>query len=360
MNKIMILPGDGIGTEIIAESVKILKYLNESFNLDIEYEYDDVGGISIDKNGTPLTEETLDKCKDSKAVLLGAVGGPKWDSTDPDSPRPEEALMGLRKGLGLFANLRPVKIYKPLVSASTLKKDVLEGVDVLVVRELTGGIYFGERKRIKKDGITSAYDTMLYSDYEIKRIAELAFQTARLRNKKVTSVDKANILESSRLWRETVCSVHKKYRDIELNHMYVDNVAMQLIRNPGQFDTILTSNIFGDILSDEAAMISGSIGLLPSASLREDKFGMYEPIHGSAPDIQGQGKANPIATLLSLAMMFRYSFGMENIASKIECSVDKVLDNGNRTADIFTDGTKLVNTGEMGDLVLAELKKLSD
>jgi len=268
--------------------------------------------------------------------------------------------MGLRKGLGLFANLRPVKIYKPLVSASTLKKDVLEGVDVLVVRELTGGIYFGERKRIKKDGITSAYDTMLYSDYEIKRIAELAFQTARLRNKKVTSVDKANILESSRLWRETVCSVHKKYRDIELNHMYVDNVAMQLIRNPGQFDTILTSNIFGDILSDEAAMISGSIGLLPSASLREDKFGMYEPIHGSAPDIQGQGKANPIATLLSLAMMFRYSFGMENIASKIECSVGKVLDNGNRTADIFTDGTKLVNTGEMGDLVLAELKKLSD
>lgn len=352
----MILPGDGIGPEIVNEAVKILDFI--SINNDIIYEFDDVGGIAQDKYGVPLKDDTLEKCRNSDAVLLGAVGGPKWDTTTAGKPRPEDALLKLRKGLGLFANLRPVKIYNALISSSTLKAEVLDGVDIMVVRELTGGIYFGKRSRLSDENGEYAYDTERYYKYEIERIARLAFKTAGIRRKKITSVDKANILESSRLWRETVNKVHEDYKDIELNHMYVDNTSMQLIRNPGQFDVILTSNMFGDILSDEAAMISGSIGLLPSASLREDNFGMYEPIHGSAPDIQGQGKANPIAQILSLAMLLRYSLAFTKHADAIEKAVDSVLDNGLRTADIYTEGSgeKLVSTSEMGNFILKEIK----
>jgi 3-isopropylmalate dehydrogenase len=359
MERIVVLPGDGIGTEIIDEALKILNFLTAEFKLDLKYEIDYAGGISMDKFGIPLTEKTLKNCINSNAVLLGAVGGPKWESTDPSKPRPEDALLGLRKHLGLFANLRPVKIYKSLLSSSTLKEEVLEGVDILVIRELTGDVYFGERKRWMENNVETAYDTMVYKAFEIERIAKVAFEVAAKRRSKVTSVDKANILESSRLWREIVIKVHKNYSNIELGHMYVDNAAMQLIRNPKQFDVILTSNMFGDILSDEAAMISGSIGMLPSASLRNDKFGMYEPIHGSAPDIQGQNKANPIATILSLAMMFRYTFNREEIAVLIEESVSKILLDGYRTPDLYdkkSSSQKLVSTSQMGDLILQYIK----
>jgi len=357
-NNIVILPGDGIGPEIIKETIKILDYISSRFNLNINYEYEDIGGIAIDKYGIPIKEDTLEKCKNSSAVLLGAVGGPKWDSTEPGKPRPEDALLRVRKELGLFANLRPVKIYKPLISSSTLKREVIEDVDILVLRELTGGIYFGERKRGLDEIGEYAYDTEKYYKFEIERIAKLGFKIARLRNNKVTSVDKANILESSRLWRETVIGVHESFKDVQLNHMYVDNASMQLIRNPKQFDVILTSNMFGDILSDETAMISGSIGLLPSASLREDSLGMYEPIHGSAPDIAGQGKANPIAQILSLAMLLRYSLNLNDYANMIEKAVNLVLEKGYRTQDIFynDNNTLLVSTSEMGDLILNEIK----
>jgi 3-isopropylmalate dehydrogenase len=358
MKNIMVLPGDGIGPEIVSETIKILDYMNSRYDLGVSYEFGDIGGISIDKYGVPLKEDVLEKCKNSCAVLLGAVGGPKWDTTIPGRPRPEDALLKVRKELGLFANLRPVKIFKTLMSTSTLKEEVLEDVDILVVRELTGGIYFGERNRLTDSKGEYAYDTEKYYKYEIERIAKLGFRSAGLRRKKVTSVDKANILESSRLWRETVKNIHKDFEDIELNHMYVDNTSMQLIRNPRQFDVIVTSNMFGDILSDEAAMISGSIGLLPSASLREDSLGMYEPIHGSAPDISGQGKANPIAQILSLAMLLRYSLNLSDRAGLIEKAVDTVLENGWRTADIYFGENKLVSTIEMGSLILNEIKEL--
>lgn len=357
MKKIMVLPGDGIGPEIVDEALRIIDFFIEESNLEISYEFGDIGGIAIDKYGIPLKDETLDMCKKSDAVLLGAVGGPKWETTEPGRPRPEDALLRVRKEMSLFANLRPVKIYKPLIDSSTLKREVIEGVDILVVRELTGGIYFGRRERVVTEKDTFAYDTELYHLYEIERIVKLAFETARLRRKKVTSVDKANILESSRLWRETVTRIHKSYSDIELNHMYVDNTSMQLIRNPGQFDVIVTSNMFGDILSDETAMISGSIGLLPSASLGENNSGMYEPIHGSAPDIQGTGKANPIAQILSLAMLFRYSFGFNKEADIIESAVNKVLEKGYRTPDINTESGRLVNTREMGSLIMEAVKE---
>jgi len=359
MKKIMVLPGDGIGPEIVNETIKILDFLSSRYNLEINYEYGDIGGIAIDKYGIPIKDETIEKCKNSNAVLLGAVGGPKWDTTTPGKPRPEDALLKIRKELGLFANLRPVKIYKSLISSSTLKEEILNGVDILVLRELTGGIYFGERKRLSDEKGQYAYDTEKYYSFEIERIARLGFKTARLRSKKVTSVDKANILESSRLWREIVNKIHEEYEDVELNHMYVDNTSMQLIRNPKQFDVILTSNMFGDILSDETAMISGSIGLLPSASLGEASLGMYEPIHGSAPDIQGQGKANPIAQILSLAMLLRYSFDLTLQAGLIEKAVDIVLEKGYRTADINDGSGRAVSTGEMGNLVLNEIKILS-
>jgi len=358
MKKIMVLPGDGIGPEIVDETIKILDHMNLRYNLGISYEYGDIGGISIDKYGIPIKDDVIEKCRNSSAVLLGAVGGPKWDTTVPGMPRPEDALLKARKELNLFANLRPVKIYKPLIASSTLKEEVLEGVDILVVRELTGGIYFGEKNRQSDNKGEFAYDTEKYYKYEIERIARIGFNSARLRRKKVTSVDKANVLESSRFWRETVINVHKDFEDVELNHMYVDNTSMQLIRNPRQFDVIVTSNLFGDILSDEAAMISGSIGLLPSASLREDSFGMYEPIHGSAPDISGQGKANPIAQILSLAMLLRYSFNLSDLAGVIEKAVDTVLENGSRTADIYFGENKLVSTTEMGLLILNEIRKL--
>lgn len=358
MKKIMVLPGDGIGPEIVDETIKILDYMNLKYSLGISYEYGDIGGISIDKYGIPIKDEVIEKCKNSSAVLLGAVGGPKWDNTVPGMPRPEDALLKVRKELNLFANLRPVKIYKPLIASSTLKEEVLEGVDILVVRELTGGIYFGEKNRLSDSKGEFAYDTEKYYKYEIERIARIGFNSARLRRKKVTSVDKANVLESSRFWRETVINIHKDFEDVELNHMYVDNTSMQLIRNPRQFDVIVTSNLFGDILSDETAMISGSIGLLPSASLREDSFGMFEPIHGSAPDIAGQSKANPIAQILSLAMLLRYSLNMPDLAVLIEQAVDAVLEKGIRTADIYFGENKLVSTSDMGLLILNEIKKL--
>ncbi len=360
MNKITILPGDGIGTEIMEEALKVLDFLIDKFNLELGYEIYPVGGASIDKYGIPLTEETLNICKNSKAVLLGAVGGPKWESTVPDKPRPEDAIFKLRKELGLFANLRPVKVYKPLVSSSTLKDEVLENVDLLFVRELTGDVYFGKKERIIKDGIVTAYDTMIYRDYEIERIAKLGFEVARTRNRKITSVEKSNVAESSRLWREIVTEVHKDYPDIDLNHMYVDNAAMQLVRMPRQFDVIVTSNMFGDILSDEAAMISGSIGLLPSASLRQDSFGLYEPIHGSAPDIAGQDLANPLGTILSVAMMFKYTFNNEEITKFIEDAVNNVLEEGYRTKDIYDKNKnylKIVGTKKIGDLILKSMKK---
>lgn len=358
MNKIAVLPGDGIGTEIVGEALKVLNFLTDKFNLELEYEVYPVGGASIDKYGTPLTEDTLNICKNSGAVLLGAVGGPKWESTIPDKQRPEDAIFKLRKELGLFANLRPVKAYKPLLSSSTLKEEVIKDVDLLFVRELTGDVYFGKKERIIKDGIVTAYDTMIYRDYEIERIARLGFEVARTRNSKVTSVEKSNVTESSRLWREIVTKVHEDYPDVDLNHMYVDNAAMQLVRMPKQFDVIVTSNMFGDILSDEAAMISGSIGLLPSASLRQDSFGLYEPIHGSAPDIAGQDIANPMGTILSIAMMFKYSFNNEEITRFIEDAVNHVLEDGYRTRDIYDRNRnylKMVGTKKMGDLVIKSM-----
>lgn len=358
MKNIMVLPGDGIGPEIVDEALKIFDFFIEKSDLKIHYEFDDIGGIAIDRYGIPLKDETLEKCKESDAVFLGAVGGPKWETTKPGEPRPEDALLKLRKEMGLFANLRPVKIYKPLIDSSTLKREVISDVDILVLRELTGGIYFGKRERVKQGEDLYAYDTELYHKYEIERIVRLAFESARNRKKKVTSVDKANILESSRLWREVITEVHKEYEEIELNHMYIDNASMQLIRNPRQFDLIVTSNMFGDILSDETAMISGSIGLLPSASLNEKNSGMYEPIHGSAPDIQGTGKANPIAQILSLAMLFRYSLNSEREAELIEKAVDRVLEEGYRTADLMSENGKLVNTAEMGSLILEAIRKI--
>jgi len=353
----MVLPGDGIGPEIMDVTVKVLDHIISKKNLKLEYEFGIVGGCSIDKYGIPLTDSVLDKCRQSKAVLLGAVGGPKWASTDPAKPRPEDALLKLRKELGLYANLRPIKVYDPLVSASTIKEHVIKGVDILFLRELTGDVYFGKKERLVKDGVVTAYDTMIYRDFEIERAARMAFEIAGSRSKKVTSVEKSNVVESSRLWREITIKVHKDYPDIELIHMYVDNAAMQLLRNPRQFDVIVISNMFGDILSDEAAMITGSIGLIPSASLRDDFFGLFEPIHGSAPDIAGLGKANPLGTILSMALMFKYSFRQEEIASMVEKAVNAVLEKGLRTPDIYdpaAGGLRLVNTKEMGEAVITE------
>lgn len=352
--KIALVPGDGIGPDIVAESVKVLDKVAEVYGHKVSYKSLLAGGASIDKYGTPLTDETLEECKKSDAVLLGAVGGPKWDNLE-GSKRPEKALLGLRGGLGLFCNLRPALLYPQLASACTLRSDIIgDGLDVMVVRELTGGIYFGERG-LAADG-KSAYDTMRYSTDEIIRIARKGFEVAMKRNKKVTSVDKANILETSRLWRRTVEEVAKEYPEVELNHLYVDNAAMQLVRNPHQFDVILTENMFGDILSDEASMITGSIGMLPSASLRSDAFGMYEPIHGSAPDIAGQDKANPIATILSVAMMLRYTFSLEAEAKAIERAVDETLSAGFRTGDIYTEGSKAVGTKAMGAEILGRIR----
>ena len=349
--KITLLKGDGIGPEIVDEAVKVLNKTAEKFNFTVSYDEALMGGCAIDATGEPLPQETIDKCKASDSVLLGAVGGPKWDNL-PGSKRPEAGLLGIRGALGLFANLRPSVIFEPLQGDSPIKDEIIGGqLDILIVRELTGGIYFGKRGRCTaEDGSPAAWDTEMYSVPEIERIARVAFEMAMKRNKKVTSVDKANVLESSRLWRETVIRIAEEYPEVDLNHLYVDNCAMQLVRNPRQFDVIVTSNIFGDILSDEASMIAGSIGMLASASLAEGKFGLYEPIHGSAPDIAGLGIANPLATILSVAMMLRYSLDQGEAADAIENAVNEALKKY-RTPDIMSDGLTKVSCSEMGDKV---------
>lgn len=352
--KIVVLKGDGIGPEIVDEALKVLNKAGEKFGFSFAYDYQLLGGCAIDATGVPFPKETETACKAADAVLLGAVGGPKWDD-QPGSNRPEKGLLAIRGALGLFANLRPAKIFAPLRHASPLKDEIVQGgLDILIVRELTGGIYFGKRGTYEKDGVTSAFDTEEYSVPEIERIVRAGFAYAMKRGKKLTCVDKANVLDSSRLWRKVAESVKADYPEVELSYMYVDNCAMQLVRNPAQFDTIVTSNIFGDILSDEASMISGSIGMLASASLAEGTFGLYEPIHGSAPDIAGQGVANPLATILSVAMMLRYTFGEMQAAEAIEHAVDAALAQA-RTPDIYEDGFKKVSTSEMGDLVCSLL-----
>lgn len=354
--QIVVLRGDGIGPEIVAEAIKVLDAAGEKYGFQFHYDERLMGGCAIDATGEPLPQETVDACKKADAVLLGAVGGWKWD-TLPGNKRPEAGLLGIRSALGLYANLRPAQIFAPLKSASPIKDEIIgDSLDIMVVRELTGGIYFGERGRCEKNGVPAAYDTEMYSRPEVERIARVAFDLARKRGHKLTNVDKANVLESSRFWREIVLEVAKDYPDVELNHLYVDNCAMQLVRNPKQFDVILTSNMFGDILSDEASMISGSIGMLASASLAEGAKGLYEPIHGSAPDIAGTGKANPLATILSVAMMLRYSFDEAQAADAIEKAVNDALSIA-RTPDIYEEGYRAVNTVEMGDLVAELVKK---
>lgn len=350
--KIAVIPGDGIGPEVMGEAVKVLDAVGNKFGHKFEYDYLLAGGCAIDEKGTCLPQETIDKAKAADAVMLGAVGGPKWDNM-PGGERPERALLGLRKELGLFANLRPAIMFDELKGACPLREEKVQGgLDIMIVRELTGGIYFGERgfKETEDMGL-AAYDVEMYSEKEVERVAEIAFDMAMKRNKKVTSVDKANVLESSRLWRKTVAKVGEKYPEVTLENLYVDNAAMQLVHNPKQFDVIVTSNIFGDILSDEASMITGSIGMLPSASLAEGAFGMYEPIHGSAPDIAGTGKANPMATILSVAMMLKYTFGLSEESDAIESAVKAVLEAGYRTPDILTEGKTLVTTTEVGTLI---------
>ncbi|MFT3754780.1 MAG: 3-isopropylmalate dehydrogenase [Pseudoxanthomonas sp.] len=354
--KILVLPGDGIGPEIIAEAVKVLETVNTKYKLDLEFSFDELGGAAYEKYGTPLADETLERARKADAVLLGAVGGPKWDTIDP-ALRPERGLLKIRSQLGLFGNLRPAILYPQLANASTLKPEIVAGLDILIVRELTGGIYFGAPRgnRTLDNGERMAFDTLPYSESEIRRIAKVGFDAARLRGKKLCSVDKANVLASSQLWRAVVEEVAKDYPDVQLSHMYVDNAAMQLVRAPKQFDVIVTDNMFGDILSDQASMLTGSIGMLPSASLDANNKGMYEPSHGSAPDIAGQGIANPLATILSAAMLLRYSFNHAESADAIEQAVGKVLDAGLRTADIWQEGTEKVGTREMGEAVVAAL-----
>lgn len=353
---VLILPGDGIGPEITAEAVKVLNKLVETDGLDIAMEEDLVGGAAYDVHGVPLADATMDKAHQADAVLLGAVGGYKWESLDI-SVRPEKGLLRLRKEMQLFANLRPAVLFPQLASASTLKPEVVAGLDILIVRELTGGIYFGQPRGIRtlESGERQGYNTYVYSESEVKRIAHVAFQAAMKRNKKLTSVDKANVLEVTEMWREIIDEIAPEYPEVEVNHMYVDNAAMQLVLNPKQFDVMVTGNMFGDILSDEASMLTGSIGMLASASLDENNKGMYEPSHGSAPDIAGENKANPLATILSAAMMLRYSLGREDLAVKIENAISNVLDQGLRTGDIMDDGCTQVTCSEMGDAVVAAL-----
>lgn len=353
---VLMLPGDGIGPEIVSEAEKILHRVNEKFGLGLGFEQGLVGGAAIDETGEPLPGDTLERARKVDAILLGAVGGPKWDKLDM-AKRPEKGLLGLRSNLELFANLRPAILYPQLASASSLKPEVVSGLDIMIVRELTGGIYFGQPRGIREleGGERQGYNTYVYRESEIRRIGRVAFESARQRHGKLCSVDKANVLEVTVLWREVMDELAKEYPDVALSHMYVDNAAMQLVRAPKQFDVIVTGNMFGDILSDEAAMLTGSIGMLPSASLNAEKQGMYEPCHGSAPDIAGQGIANPLATILSGAMMLRYSLGEEAAAKAIERAVSDVLDQGLRTADIMSEGAKRVSTREMGEAVLAAL-----
>jgi 3-isopropylmalate dehydrogenase len=355
--KILILPGDGIGPEVVAEAVKVLTFLNDTHGLGLEMERALVGGCAYDAYGHPLPPQTLDLARAADAVLLGAVGGYKWDTLDM-AVRPEKGLLGLRAGLGLFANLRPAILYPQLAAASTLKPEVVAGLDIMIVRELTGGIYFGEPRgvRVQDNGERVGFNTLVYSESEIRRIAKVAFDTAMRRGRRVCSVDKANVLEATALWREVVTDVGRGCPDVTLSHMYVDNAAMQLVCAPKQFDVIVTTNMFGDILSDCAAMLTGSIGMLPSASLDAAGKGMYEPIHGSAPDIAGKGIANPLATILSAAMMLRYSLGLSELAQRVEAAVGAVLSQGLRTADIHRTGTRKVGTAQMGDAIVGALQ----
>ncbi|WP_278603642.1 3-isopropylmalate dehydrogenase [Blautia massiliensis (ex Durand et al. 2017)] len=353
--KIALIPGDGIGPEIVAEAKKVLDRVCEKYSHKFSYTEVLLGGASIDAHGVPLTEEAIAQAKASDAVLMGSIGGDAktspWYKLEP-SKRPEAGLLAIRKALNLFANLRPAYLYNELRDACPLRDEIIgDGFDMIIVRELTGGLYFGARKTIEENGVRTAVDTLSYNENEIRRIAIKAFEIARKRRNKVTSVDKANVLDSSRLWRSVVEDVAKDYPDVTLEHMLVDNCAMQLVRDPKQFDVILTENMFGDILSDEASMVTGSIGMLSSASLNETKLGLYEPSHGSAPDIAGQNKANPIATILSAAMMLRYSLDLDKEADAVEAAVQKVLTDGYRTGDIMSDGCKLVGTREMGDLI---------
>ncbi len=350
--KIAVLPGDGIGREIVAQAVRVLQRLS----LPLEMEEAPVGGAGVDAAGDPLPEATLGLARRADAILFGAIGGPQYDSL-PRDKRPERGLLRLRKELGLFANLRPATVFPELAQASSLKPELVTGLDIVIVRELTGDIYFGEPRGIqtRADGEREGFNTMRYRESEIRRIARVAFEAARKRRRRLCSVDKANVLETTELWKQVVTELAKDYPDVELSHMYVDNCAMQLVRDPRQFDVIVTGNMFGDILSDEASMLTGSIGMLPSASLDEQGKGLYEPIHGSAPDIAGKGVANPLATILSSAMMLRYTFGRADEAARVEAAVRKALQAGLRTADIYTEGSRKVGTAEMGDAVLAAL-----
>ena len=357
---ICLLPGDGIGPEIVAEAKKVLQKTAEKYGHAMAFEDVLMGGASIDVHGIPLTDETIEKCKAADAVLMGSIGGntstSPWYQLPPEK-RPEAGLLKLRKSLNLFANLRPAYLYEELAGACPLKEEIsAAGFDMMIMRELTGGLYFGERKTVEENGIRKAIDTLTYDETEIRRIAVKGFDIARKRRKKVTSVDKANVLDSSRLWRAVVNEVAKDYSDVELEHMLVDNCAMQLVKDPAQFDVILTENMFGDILSDEASMVTGSIGMLSSASLNDSKFGLYEPSHGSAPDIAGTGKANPIATILSASMMLRYSFDLDREADAIDEAVRQVLKDGFRTVDIMSEGCTLVNCAEMGDKIAERIR----
>ena len=357
--KIAILPGDGIGLEIVAEAEKLLHCLQQDFGLAVELESAAIGGAGFDAAGHPLPEATLALCQQADAILLGSVGGPQYESLERDL-RPERGLLGLRASLELFSNLRPALLYPQLASASSLKPEIVSGLDIMIVRELTGGIYFGKPRGIRdlENGEREGFNTLIYAEHEVERIARSAFDIAMLRNKKLCSVDKANVLEVSELWREVVTRVGNDYPEVELSHMYVDNASMQLVRAPKQFDVMVTTNMFGDILSDTAAMLTGSIGMLPSASLDRNGKGMYEPIHGSAPDIAGKSIANPLATLLSVAMMLRYSLGQAEMANLIDTAVGNVLNQGFRTADI-AEGGNTVSTVEMGDAVVAALRELA-
>jgi 3-isopropylmalate dehydrogenase len=354
--QILVFAGDGIGPEIMAATRKVLDQVNDAYSLDLTFVDGLLGGSSIDAYGIPLTDATLQIARQSDAILLGAVGGPKWDSLE-HSIRPERGLLKIRSELKLFANLRPAILYPQLADASTLKPEVVSGLDILIVRELTGGIYFGEPRGIRTaaDGRREGFNTLVYSESEIERIGRIAFQMAAKRSNRLCSVDKANVLEATMLWREVMNRLSSEFPQVELTHMYVDNAAMQLVRAPKQFDVIVTGNMFGDILSDAAAMLTGSIGMLPSASLAASGFGMYEPCHGSAPDIAGQGKANPLATILSAAMMLRYTLNVPAAADAVEQAVSRVLDQGLRTADIFSEGCTLATTSRMGDAVVEEL-----
>ena len=358
-SKILVLPGDGIGVEVADQAIRVIEKLNEQ-GLNASYEKDLVGGASYDANGEPLTDSVLEKAKNSDAILLGAVGGSKWDDVER-SKRPEAGLLGLRKELELFANLRPALVFDALVSASTLKNEVVNNLDIMIVRELTGGVYFGQPRGIEDTpNGKKAIDTQIYHDYEIDRIARVAFDLARKRNNKVTSVEKANVMETGVLWREIVKETHKDFSDITLENMLADNCAMQLVRNPKQFDVIVTDNLFGDLLSDCAAMLTGSLGMLPSASLGEEKngkrHGLFEPVHGSAPDIAGQDKANPIATILSLSMMLKYNLNKPELSNKVESAVQQILSEGYRTGDIYTNEDQtLVSCSKMGDLIIERI-----